>query len=483
MSAPEPTAGHADLCYLPACRQLELFRAKQVSPVEVLNAQIDRIERRGASINAITYKHFEEALASARQSEARYMRGAPRPLEGVTIAVKDEFQKRGWIVTAGSRVHEGDFAKENDPVLAKLIDAGGILHIQTTAPEYYLVAVTWSDLWGVTRNPWNLSCTPGGSSGGSAAALAAGLTTLATGSDMGGSIRIPCALTGLYGSKPAYGRIPSADPSALVPHATPGPLARELGDLLLLQNVMTGPAPACPAVLRPGIQLPDCYPARRWRIALSMDQGWAAIDPEVRTNTLSAAKCLEASGARVQEVELPLETTEVKLRETIEGALFSTAFGADLLELEPHKDQLTSYGRRFVDLAKHMGPRQAKFAAEETLRLYAIIDSKIFERGFDAIITPTVATTHVPATFDPTHDDLTIADKRVDPYSGWFLTSLFSLLNWMPAISVPTGRAGNGVPTGMQIVTRPYDDHTAAAIAWAYAHHAPKLSFPRASLQ
>src|SRR3954454_24381344 len=189
-------------------------------------------------------------------------------------------------MTAGSMLFKDEVSPQNDPVVDKLLAAGAILHAQTTAPEFFLIGLTWSILWGVTRNPWNLDCTPGGSSGGSAAALAAGMATLAIGSDMGGSIRIPAALNGLYGSKPAYGRIASADPSALVPHASPGPLARDCRDMILLQNVMCGPAPGCPAVLEPKLELPlDYQTGLRCKIALCMDQGWAKIDPDIRANT------------------------------------------------------------------------------------------------------------------------------------------------------------------------------------------------------
>jgi amidase len=253
------------IAFLAAHKQLSLFRAGILSPVEVLKAQIDRIESANGALNALTFRHFDEAMEAARTSEARYLQGDPRPLEGLTVAVKDEYGKSGWIVTEGSKIHERAVQHHNHPVIDKLLEAGAILHVQTTAPELYLIALTWSDLWGVTRNPWNPDCTPGGSSGGSATALAAGMTTLAIGSDMGGSIRIPCALTGLYGSKPAYGRIASPDPSALVPHASPGPLARDFRDLVLLQNVMSGPAPECPAVLRPKLELQFDYPCAKPR--------------------------------------------------------------------------------------------------------------------------------------------------------------------------------------------------------------------------
>jgi Asp-tRNA(Asn)/Glu-tRNA(Gln) amidotransferase A subunit family amidase len=467
--------------YLPARQLLESFRAKDLSPVEVLNAQIAQIEKHGDRINAFTHRHFEEAMKAARQSEARYQHGEARSLEGITVAVKDEYGKEGWIVTSGSMLFKDHASDGNHPVIDKLLEAGAILHVQTTAPELFLVAVTWSDLWGVTRNPWNPAYTPGGSSGGSAAALAAGMTTLAIGSDMGGSVRIPCALNGLYGSKPAYGRIASPDPSALVPHSTPGALARDAEDLILLQNVMTGPAPGCPAVLRPRLELPHLAPAaREFRVAVSIDQGWATIEPDVRANTLAALKFLEEAGLRIDEIELPLETGDAQLRGAIEKGLFSTAIGADLVDLESKTGQMTTYGRHFVTLACEMGPTDARDAAEEALRLYRIIDKCVFEKGYDALLTPTVASTRIPANYDPTKDELVINGKKVDPYAGWFLTSLFSLLNWMPVVSVPTGLCGNNVPTGMQIACRPYDDATAAAVALCYAESAPQMPFDRA---
>jgi amidase len=466
--------------YMPAHLLLEAFRTKDLSPLDVLKAQIARIEDGGKRINAFTHSHFDSALDAAKESEARYRRGEARSLEGITVAIKDEYGKEGWIVTSGSRLLETNVSDKNHPVVDKLLEAGAILHVQTTAPEFFLVAVTWSDLWGVTRNPWNPECTPGGSSGGSAAALAAGMTTLAIGSDMGGSIRIPCALNGIYGSKPAYGRIASPDPSALVPHASPGPLARDALDLLLLQNVMTGPAPGCPAVLRPKLQLPlTPSHAIEARLALSMDQGWAVVEPEVRAKTLAAISSLRDSGIQVDEIELPLETSDDRMREAIEKALFSTAIGADLVDLQPKADQMTTYGRRFVALACEMGPTDARDAAEEALRLYRIIDKCVFQKGYDALITPTVASTRIPADFDPTADAVIINGEGVDPYAGWFLTSLFSLLNWMPVVSVPTGLSDNNVPTGMQIACRPYDDVMAAALALRYAQTAKPMPFER----
>src|SRR4051812_15476598 len=274
MSSISPEGSAEWLAYLPAHRQIELFRQRRFSPVDVLEAQISRVEAGTRSINAVTCRHFDEARSAVKESEARYFRGEARCLEGVTVAVKEEYENAGWRATAGSVVFKDRIAEDTHPVLDKLRAAGAVLHVQTAVPEFFLVGVTWSDLWGVTRNPWNPEFTPGGSSGGSAAALAAGMASLALGSDMGGSIRIPAALNGVYGSKPAYGRIASPDPSALVPHASPGPLARDCRDTILLQNLMCGPAPGCPAVLEPKLELPLEYQLGcKWKIALCLDQG------------------------------------------------------------------------------------------------------------------------------------------------------------------------------------------------------------------
>jgi amidase len=461
--------------------QLALFREGKLSPVDVLKAQIARIERYGSAVNALTFDHFDAALEAARESERRYRAGTARALEGLTIAVKDEYACKGWTVTAGSFLFEDDVKDANHPVIDKLLEAGALLHAQTTAPEFYLLGVTWSDLWGVTRNPWNLACTPGGSSGGSAALVAAGMATLGIGSDMGGSIRIPAALTGLYGSKPSYGRIASPDPSAFVPHASPGPMARTLQDLRLLQNVMMGPAPGCPAVL-PKLELPADPSRKARRLALNLDQGWARIAPDVRKAALDAAAQFERTGYVVDEITLPLDTDDHAIRETIEKALFSTLIGAPLIELTEKKDRLTTYGRRFVDLAARLGPLDANEAAEATLRFYRCLEECVYDKGYDALLTPTVATSEVAADFDPTRDSVVIDGRAVDPYAGWHLTSLFNLLNWMPVVNVPAGRGDNGVPLGLQIATKPYDDLLCYEIAAGYAHGTSPINFQNAPL-
>jgi len=239
-----------------------------------------------------------------------------------------------------------------------------------------------------------------------------------------------------------------------------------------------GPAPGCPAVLSPKLELPERKSKdEAQRIALSLDQGWATLEGDVAEAVRSAARVWMQAGYEVEEVALDLDTDGRGIRTTVENALFSTAIGGSLIELDSRRDELTGYGRRFIDLAKSLGPRDAKQAAEETLRFYAKIEESVFAKGFDALITPTVATTNIKADFDPTRDTPTIRGKAVDPYAGWFMTSVFSLLNWMPVINVPAARTANGVPCGLQIVTRPYEDVLAYEIAGAYAEHAQPILF------
>lgn len=471
------TSSDEELIYLPASEQLKLFKAKKLSPVEVLQAQIKRTEAVESKINVFTYQHFEEALTAAKESEKRYMQGNPRSLEGITVALKDEHDRVGWITTAGSVVFKDNVAKKNDPIVEKLIEAGAVMHAQTTVPEMYFAGVTWTQLWGVTRNPWNLKYTVGGSSGGSGGALAAGMTTLATGSDMGGSIRIPCAFNGLYGFKPPYGRVPMTPDSIFLFPAGSGPMARTFEDMVLFQNVISGPAPYVITSLRPKLDLPLQYPnIRGMKIAYTMDQGWAQIDADTRKNTENALKVLEAQGAIVEPVDLELNLSGSDIRQGILNALLSGFFGAYLSLLNDYKDQLTSYGRYVAEVAsQEMGPQQAKEAAEISNFIYKQVEEKVFLKGYEAIVMPTLATSAIEADADPITGKVIINGKEVDPLAGWVLTPLWNLLNWNPVVAVPTGLDSNNMPTGMQIATKTYDDVTAMQIASAYSQGATPL--------
>src|SRR5215475_7715725 len=198
-----PSESNDPLCYKSVDDLMAMFRAAKASPVDLLKAQIKRIEALNSKVNCITYTHFDQALKEAQQSENRYRRGEARPLDGITVAIKDEFARPGWRTTQGSLVFkDSPPATENAAVIELLEAAGAVMPFQTTVPEFYFFLGASTRAWGTTRNPWNLEYSPGGSSAGSGAALAAGFATLAMGSDMGGSIRIPASQNGLYGFRP-----------------------------------------------------------------------------------------------------------------------------------------------------------------------------------------------------------------------------------------------------------------------------------------
>jgi Asp-tRNA(Asn)/Glu-tRNA(Gln) amidotransferase A subunit family amidase len=250
---------YVDTCYLSATEALKLFKRRKLSPVELMKAIIKRTEKVEPVINAFTETFFDEALAQAKKSEARYMKkgGRTRALEGIPLAIKDEVPVKGKRCTSGSLILKDDIAEYTAVFAQRLFNAGAICHARTTTPEFCCAAVTTSRLWGTTRNPWNPNFTPGGSSGGSAASLAAGTSTLATGSDIAGSIRIPASCSGVVGFKPPYGRVPELAGFNLDYYCHEGPLARTIADTALMENVIAGPHPSDIATIKPKLRIPE----------------------------------------------------------------------------------------------------------------------------------------------------------------------------------------------------------------------------------
>jgi Asp-tRNA(Asn)/Glu-tRNA(Gln) amidotransferase A subunit family amidase len=472
----QPSPKSIELCYLGATELIDRFKSGELEPIEVLDAQIERHEAVNPLVNATTDTHFDTAREAARDAGERYRRGDARPLEGITVALKDEDGLAGWRMTAGSAALADNVLEHNTPVVDLLERAGAIFHCQTTVPEFYFIGQTWSKLWGVTRNPWNLDKTVGGSSGGSGAALAAGITTLATGSDMGGSIRIPSAFNGVYGFKPPHGRVPLVPGGEIMPQGTSGPMARSFTDLVLLQNAMTGPHSSQMTALRPSLAYPTRYDGIDGiRIAYSFDQGWARIDPEVRTNTEAAIQLLVDQGALVEEVELSWGEQEIEAA-TLKS-LLSSGMGAMLLQLRDlvPAEALTTYANHFVRLAgEGAGPVQLAEGQAYAARMFAEYDA-LFERGFDAFVCPTLGSAAMSADFDFTTEQLEVDGELVNPLGSWMLTPAFNLMYTVPVVNAPSGFDRNGVPTGIQICARNFDDLTAFRVAAAYSAAAPTL--------
>jgi amidase len=387
-----------------------------------------------------------------------------RALEGIPLAVKDEAEIKGERTTFGSLIHKDNVDTATSYTIERLLRAGAIVHARSTAPEFSCAAVTHSRLWGVTRNPWNLEYTPGGSSGGSAASLAAGSTTLATGSDIGGSIRIPASCCGVVGFKPPYGRVPQESPHNLDFYCHEGPLARTVSDCALMENVIAGPHPKDIASLRPKLRIPrELEDIKGWRIAYSIDLGYCEVDPEVAENTESALDVFRGLGCSVEEVDLGWTWATLSAAMNHLGHLFGTLVAT---ELGRHRLLMTNYAREFGEFARTTSADDFLDAMSVVGEMYETL-GPILER-FDAFVCPTNALAAVPADHDSTVSGVQINGVDVDPMVGWVMTYPFNMLSRCPVMSVPSGWVRTGVPSGIQIVGRSYDDVRVFRAAAAY---------------
>jgi aspartyl-tRNA(Asn)/glutamyl-tRNA(Gln) amidotransferase subunit A len=465
-----------DLHYLSATVSLRRFRTRELSPVELLQAVIERAERVEPAINAFAETFYEEAMAAARQAADRYAgKGASaRALEGLAVAVKEEAPIAGQRNTLGSIPLQDEVADHTAVFVQRILDAGGIVHARTTTPEFSSAPVTWSKLWGVTRNPWNTAYAPGGSSGGSGASLAAGSTTLATGSDIGGSIRIPASFCGVVGFKPPYGRVPEVEIFNLDHYCHEGPMARTVADCRLLENVIAGPHPSDVASIRPKLEIPqELEPITGMRIALSTDLGCYEVDDEVQAATRAAADRLRDAGATVEEVTLPWDLATIGRAARIH---FGAILGPSMQEIyAAHRDELTPYVRRLVEDSAQI-PKEA--ITEGLLlegRLYAPL-GELLER-FDALICPTFAVPALPAEWD-SDEPFAVNGRETEDWVAGLMTVPFNIASRCPVMSVPSGRSRDGVPTGLSIVGRTFDDVTVFRVATAHEERFPWFDAP-----
>ncbi len=454
-----------DLCTLTATQLLRLYRRKTVSPVDVVREALKRIHEHNARLNAFNFT-APDALTMAKASEARWQKGEPiGPLDGVPASVKDILLTRGWPTLRGSQTINAKGPWIDDaPAVARLREAGAILLGKTTTPEFGWKGVTDSPLTGVTRNPWNTDCTPGGSSGGGAAAVAAGMGPLTIGTDGGGSIRIPCGFTGLFGLKPSFGRVPAwpLSPFGTVAHL--GPMTRTVDDAALMLNILSLPD------ARDWHALP--YDARDYRVGLeegikglrvaySPDLGYVKVDYEVAALVREAVQVLADLGAQVEEVSPGFENpAEIFRVHWYAGAAYVvSALPAEQRKLvDPGLLEVAMEGAK-ITLKQHMDAVQKRGALGVAMNA--------FHEQYDLLITPTLP---IPA-FE--------AGKEVPAGSGmkrWTEWTPFSYpfnLTQQPAASVPCGFTSSGLPVGMQIVGARYADALVLRAARAFESARP----------
>ena len=452
------------LCALSATQAHARFRDGSLSPVELLEALIARAEAVEPVTNALCFRHFDVAMDAARMAQARFARGTARVLEGVPIAIKDSSKIAGMPNSMGSLIFKDHVAQTTSVVNRRVIDAGGIVHARSAMPEFGCAPFTYSRLWGVTRNPWNPACTPGGSSGGAGACLAAGTATLATGSDIGGSIRIPASCCGVVGYKPPHGRNPMEPPLNLDPYCHAGPMARSVADTLLLQNVMSGPHPEDIASLRPKVTLSgETRSLKGWKIAVTTTLGFFEIDPAVRANTQAALAVFRDLGAEIRPVDLPWDWDVLDAATAHLVHVFANTLSP---LLKDHADQMTDYARGFAQAGLQSTPRAYLSSMEKAAAMGRDLGPVL--EAHDLLICPTLALPAVPAEFDPLSEDVRINGRAVPPFTGWYLAAVFNMLSRCPVLSVPSGIAPNGVPTGIQIVGRTFADQSVFTAGLAY---------------
>ena len=454
-----------DLAYLSAYKALAMYRSKSLSPVEHMLAIIERAEQIEPRVNALVNSRFDFAMDAAQKAEDKYAKGKRTgPLEGLAVGIKDESFIKGLPTTFGSLSHKDFIAPTTSPVNAKIMNAGAIVHTRTATPEFSCTVTTNTKLHGTTRNPWNLAYTPGGSSGGTAASLASGTSTLATGSDIGGSIRIPASTCGLYGLKPTFGRNPADPPFNLDQYATDGPLARNMRDLILLQNVMCGPHKGDMVSLRPRLRISmEPKSIKGWKIAYSPNLGFYEISDEVRQNTETALDVFRSAGAIVEQVDIPWKS------DILNGAMahLEHLFGGSLAQMvDADPDTFMDYTREIVKGGRGSTAQRFLQAADVANEMYADV-AKVFSK-YRLLICPTTGIPAVPADSNGVDTDVFINGKQVHPLHGWILTVPFNMLNRCPVISAPSGFGSSSVPTGIQIVGQTYRDQDVCHAALAY---------------
>src|SRR5262245_12952556 len=466
-----------DLAFLPAHAIAAAVRRRELSPREVLEASLDRIARLNPALNAFIALRVDEARAEAAALEARIARGEdPGPLAGVPFGVKDEQDVAGMPTTYGSVPYREHVVAHDSTLVARLRKAGAIAVGKTNLPEFGSTAFTKNRLFGLTRNPWNLERTPGGSSGGSSAAVAVGMVPFATGGDGGGSVRIPASYTGLVGLKATFGRV-SRGPLHFrewIDTVCKGPLTRCVTDAALFMDAVVGYDPHDPDSLpHPGYSYLDGLDqgAPGLRIAYSPTLGYARVEPDVRRVVEAAVEILGRALAR------PVDRVPDRFTDTGQawGLLNCFQEHAKLAPvLERHRDE---WGRGYlwgVDLGGRLTAADIGACVRTRLELEQQV-TQLFAR-YDLLLTPTVPTTAfaakgpMPAVID--------GHKLESAIHAVAFTYPFNL-SGHPALSMPVGLGDDGLPVGLQLVAERGDERLLLRVARVLEQAHPFDGYPR----
>lgn len=450
-----------DLNWFTATELLDRYRDGRLSPVEVTQAALDRIEAVDEKLNSFCLVDGEAALEQARASEARWREGNPAgAVDGVPTLIKDLLVTKGWPTLRGSRTVDPNGPWNDDaPTVARLREHGAVFLGKTTTPEFGWKGVTDSPLTGITRNPWDLSKTPGGSSGGSSAAVAAGIAPLSLGTDGGGSIRIPAGFTGIFGHKPSFGRVPAwpLSPFGTVAHV--GPMTRTVEDAALMLNVVSEPdARDWHALPYDGTDYLDGLKngIAGLKIAYSPNLGYIDVDPEIAELVAHAVRSLADLGAHVEEIDPGFADPADTFRTiwwTGAYALLGKLDDQKIELLDPDLAQVVEEARK-ITLDDYLDATAARGSLGEHMRKFMV--------DYDLLVTPSLPI--------PAFEAGQLAPVRDDggKWTNWTPFSFPFNLTQQPAASLLCGFTRGGLPAGLQIVGRMHDDVTVLRAAFAY---------------
>ena len=446
-----------------------LLAKRKLSPVELTEHFLRRIERYNPRLNVFLTVTADQALASARRAEKAFSRRASKgshgPLAGIPITLKDNIWTRGIRTTAGSKVLRDFVPSEDSTVVRKLSRAGAILLGKTNLHEFAYGITTNNAHYGAAHNPWALDRIPGGSSGGSAAAIAAGLCVASIGTDTGGSIRIPAAMCGIVGLKPTFGRVSVFGTIPLAPsfdHV--GPLARSVSDAAILLGLLAGQDPLDPTSSAHRVEKFSAalrQPLRKFRLGRARDYFWEKLDGEVRQATEAAVRDLEKHGATVRDIRLPHigESPDA----ATDVALAETRYGHELAGYFPaHAAEYSEEVRGRVEAGEKVPATRYIAALDLQKRLRAEFDAAFQE--VDAIVAPTVSVPAPPIGAD----HVEVNGEEVPLRTALLGMNRPANFTGHPAISVPCGFTRAGLPIGLQLIGRSFDEATLLRIALAY---------------
>jgi len=447
----------------PAVRQLELLRTRAISVTELAEAHIRQIERLNPTLNALIDFDAERVLTRARKHDEWKGTRARRPLFGLPVTVKSSIATRGLKCEIGSLLHKGEVPAHDAVAVARLRAAGALIVGTTNCPEFLMAYETDNLLHGRTRNPWDLERSPGGSSGGESAAIAAGMSAAGLGSDSGGSVRIPAHFTGICSLKPTPGRIPGR--GHLPPCVGPfqilgaiGPMARTIADVTMLFNLLSGQDSTDPASAPVLLRGPSLNELRSNRIGFFEDDELVPVTSETRAAVQAAAVALRDAGFRVE----PFRPRTLEALRQLWWKFFVQC-GAMFYgpEIRGREAQLSPIFKEFLSIAAGAPP----LTANELLSAWAELDllrARTLEqlRSYPVLLCPVAS---VPA-FLHGERSWNVEGQTVEYLDAWRYAQWFNALA-APAAVVPISRSAAGLPIGVQVVARPYEDETALGIA------------------